>query len=55
MADTQNDQHGGNTLVKLLVVAIIGMILAGFGRKWAISRSDQEFEERLRRAQTGRD
>ncbi|MCB1255893.1 MAG: hypothetical protein KDB26_02225 [Microthrixaceae bacterium] len=55
MADQHNDQAGGNTLLKLLIVAIIGMIIAGAGRKVALTKADKEFEERLRRADERRD
>ena len=50
LADASADSKGGNTLLKLLVLAIFGIILANVGRKVAISKSDKEFEERLRLA-----
>ena len=50
LADASADSKGGNTLLKLLFLAIFGIILANVGRKVAISKSDKEFEERLRLA-----
>lgn len=54
MADPKKNSKGSNTLVKLLVIAVLGLIVANVGRKWAMSKSDKEFEDRLRRADEGR-
>lgn len=50
MAESNDGNQGGNTLVKLLILLIIGGVIASVGRKLAISKADEEFEERLRLA-----
>lgn len=50
MAESNDENKGGNTLLKLLVLLIIGGVITGVGRKLAISKADKEFEERLRLA-----
>lgn len=50
MAETNDENTGGNTLLKLLVLLILGGLITGLGRKWAMSKADQEFEQRLRLA-----
>lgn len=50
MAESNTDDKGGNTLLRLLVLLIIGAVITSVGRKLAINKSDKEFEERLRLA-----
>lgn len=54
MADTTNEQGGTHWLRLLLLVALaVGAVAAG--RKWAMSKADAEFEQRLRLADERRD
>ncbi len=51
---TGSEQGGGHLLRWLVLVALgVGAIVAG--RRYAISKADREFEERLRRADESRD
>jgi hypothetical protein len=54
MADTANEQGGTHWLRLIVLVALaIGAIAAG--RRWAMSKADAEFEQRLRIADERRD
>lgn len=54
MADDRNNAAGSPWLRRLALVAlVIGTIVAG--RRWAISRSDEEFERRLMEADRTRE
>lgn len=50
MAESNDENKGGSTLLRLLILLIIGGVITGLGRRWAMSKADQEFEERLRLA-----
>lgn len=50
MADNSNPNDGGSHWLRWLVMIAIALGLITAGRKWALSKSDQEFEERLRLA-----
>ena len=55
MADSSNSNESGSHKLRwiILIAIVLGLIAAG--RKWALSKSDQEFEERLRLADERRD
>ena len=55
MADTSKQNDGGSHKLRWIILIAIALGLIAAGRKWALSKSDQEFEERLRLADERRD
>ena len=55
MADNSNQNEGGSHKLRWIILIAIALGLVTAGRKWALSKSDQEFEERLRLADERRD
>lgn len=55
MSDTNNDAEGGSHWLRLLVMIALAIGAIAAGRQWAMSKADQEFEERLRAADERRD
>lgn len=49
------ESTGGGHLLRWLVLVALGIGLIVAGRRFAISRSDKEFEERLRLSDANRD
>jgi hypothetical protein len=47
MSDS-TDEPGRSHLMRWLVLVAIALALMVGGRKWALSRADREFDERLR-------
>ncbi len=55
MADNSTNNEGGSHMLRWIILIAIALGLITAGRKWALSKSDQEFEERLRLADERRD
>ncbi len=55
MADNANSNDGGSHKLRWIILIAIALGLVAAGRKWAMSKSDAEFEERLRLADERRD
>ena len=50
MADDATQNDGGSHKLRWIILIAIALGLITAGRKWALSKSDAEFEERLRLA-----